>query len=114
MSFLASYSSCPNKQHLEAALYVVRYILSTTSQDIAYHSSASTATSAYLHYPSSHDREAYTDATPPPDGHPLQGLCDANWVSQICSAVDDGIETQMFKHRSMSGFLIMCCGGPIA
>ena len=25
MSFLASYSSCPNKQNLEAALYVVRH-----------------------------------------------------------------------------------------
>ena len=72
MSFLASYSSYPNKQHLEAALYVVRYIRSTTSQGIAYHSSASAATSAYLHYPPFHDREAYTDTTPPLDGQPLQ------------------------------------------
>ena len=35
VSFLASYSSCPNKQHLEAALSVVRYIRSTTFQGIA-------------------------------------------------------------------------------
>jgi hypothetical protein len=62
VSFLASYSSCPAQQHLEAALYVVRYLRSTTSQGIPYHSSASSATSAYLHYPPSHDREAYTDA----------------------------------------------------
>ena len=62
VSFLSSYSSCPAQQHLEAALYVVRYLRSTTSQGIAYHSSASSATSAYLHYPPSHDREACTDA----------------------------------------------------
>ena len=113
MSFLASCSSCPNKQHLELALYVVRCIRSTTSQDIAYHSSASAGTSAYLHYPPSHDRKAYTDATPPPDGQPLQGFCDANWGSQIGSAVDNGVEIEMFKYRSMRGFLIMRCGGPI-
>ena len=74
VSFLASYSSCPNKQHLEAALYVVRYIRSTTSQGIAYHSSASATTSAYLHYPPAHNPEAYTDATPPPTDQLLQGF----------------------------------------
>ena len=83
------------------------------SQGIAYYSSASAATSAYLHYPLSHDREAYTDATPPPDSQSLQGFCDANWGSQISSALEDGTEIEMFKYRSMSGFLIMRCGGPI-
>ena len=114
VSFLASYSSCPNKQHLEATLYVVRYIRSTMSQGIAYHSSASAATSAYLHYPPSHDCEAYTDATPPPDRQPLQGFCDAIWGSQIGSAVDNGVEIGMFKYRFTRGFLVMRCGGPIA
>ena len=93
---------------------MVRYLRSTASQGIVYHSSASAATSAYLHYPPSHDREAYTDATPPPDSQSLQGFCDANWGSQIGSALDDGTEMEMFKYRSMSGFLIMRCGGPIA
>ena len=114
VSFLASYSSCPAPQHLEAALYVVRYLRSTTSQGIAYHSSASSATSAYLHYPPSHDREAYTDATPPPPIAEIQGFCDANWGSQIGGAVPDGEEIELFKYRSMSGYLIMRCGGPIA
>ena len=114
MSFLSSYSSCPAPQHLEAALYVVRYLRSTTSQGIAYHSSASSATSAYLHYPPSHDREAYTDATARPPSAELQGFCDANWGSQIGGAVADGEEIEMFKYRSMSGYLIMRCGGPIA
>ena len=50
----------------------------------------------------------------PPDGQPLQGFCDANWGSQIGSAVDDRVEIEMFKYRSMSGFLIMSCDGLIA
>ena len=107
VSFLSSYSSCPAQQHLEAALYVVRYLRSTTSQGIAYHSSASSATSAYLRYPLSNDREAYTDATPTPPSTELQGFCDANWGSQIGGAVADGEEIEMFKYRSMSGYLIM-------
>ena len=97
VSFLASYSSCPNKQHLEAALYVVRYLRSKASQGIAYYSSAVAATSAYLHYPPSHDREAYTDATSPPDSQSLQDFCNANWGSQIGAALDDGTEVEMFK-----------------
>ena len=66
VSFLSSYSSSPSRQYLETALYVARYLRLTTSHGIAYHSYASSATSAYLHYPPSHDREAYTDATPRP------------------------------------------------
>jgi len=114
VSFLASYSSCPAKQHLEAALYVVRYLRSTTSQGIAYHSSASAATSAYLHFPPDHDREAYSDATPSPPTTDMQGFCDANWGSQIGNAIKDGEEVELFKYRSVSGYLVMRCGGPIA
>ena len=112
--FLASYSSCPASQHLEAALYVVQYLRSTVCQGIAYHSSASAATPAYLHYPPSHDREAYSDACPPPAGAQIQGFCDANWGSHIGGAVPDGKEIELFKYWSMSGFLIIRCGGPIA
>jgi len=69
-----------------------------------------------VHYPPAHDREAYTDATRPPSptSAALQGFCDANWGSQICGSVPDGEEIELFKYRSMSGFLIMRCGGPIA
>ena len=90
--FLVSYSSCPNQQHLEAALFVVRYLRSTVSQGITYHSSALASTSAYLHYSPSHDREAYTDATPPPPDQFLQGFCNANWGSQIGNAIADGAD----------------------
>ena len=114
VSFLASYNSCPSQQHMEAALCVVRYLRSTTSQGIAYHSSESAATSAYLHYPPAHDREAYTDAQPRPGLSDMQGFCDANWGSQLGDAIRDGEEVEMFKFRSVSGYLVMRCGGPIA
>ena len=113
VSVLVPYSSFLTQQHLEAALYVVRYLHSKTSQGIAYHSSASSATSAYLHHPPSHDREAYTDATPPPPIVEIQGFCDVKWGSQIGGAVADGKEI-FFKYRSKSGYLSMWCGGPIA
>jgi hypothetical protein len=115
ISFLSSYNSCPNKQHYGAALYVVRYLRSTVSQGIAYHSSESAATSTYVHYPPAHDREAYVDAIPSsPTSAALQGFCYANWGIQIGDAVPDGEEIELFKYRSMGGFLIMRCGGPIA
>ena len=74
----------------------------------------SAATSTYLHFPPSHDREAYSDATPLPPTIGMQGFCDANWGSQMGDAIKDGEEVKMFKYRSVSGYLIMRCGGPIA
>ena len=59
VSFLASYNSCPSAEHLDAAMYVVKYLRSTVSYDIAYHSTAPADTSAYLHFPFPHDAEAY-------------------------------------------------------
>jgi len=114
VAFLASYSSCPSQQHVAAALYVVRYLQSTTSQGIAFHSSASTATSAYIHFPPAHDQSAYSDATSLPTGPELRVFCDSNWGSQIGDALKDGDEIELFKYHSVSGFLIMRCGGPIA
>ena len=116
VSFLASYSHCPSKQHLESALYAVRYLRSTASYGIAYHSSSSTSTEAYVHYPFPHDAEAYHDSVSPANNemHLLTGYCDANYGSQIGNSVPDGTEIELFKYRSMSGFIIMRCGGPIA
>ncbi len=65
VSFLASYNSCPAAQHWEAAKYVVRYLRSTVEHGIAYHSASSTETSAYVHFPFPHDKEAYSDAVTP-------------------------------------------------
>ena len=116
VSFLASYNHCPSKGHMEAALYVVKYLRSTASYGIAFHSSAPTTSEAYVHYPFPHDAEAYHDATPPPTDqmHLLTGYSDANFGSTLGNSVPDGTQVEMFKYRSMSGFIIMRCGGPIA
>ena len=67
-------------------MYAVHYLRSTTSHGIAYHSSASAATSAYVHFPPASDREAYTDHIPESDTPGLRGFCDANRGSQIGDA----------------------------
>ena len=64
--FLAAYNHCPSKGHMDAALHVVRYLRSTTSHGIAFHSSAPATSEAYVHYPFPHDAEAYHDCTPLP------------------------------------------------
>ena len=116
VSFLASYNSCPSAEHLDAAMYVVKYLRSTVSYGIAYHSTAPADTSAYLHFPFPHDAEAYHDAAPPTtdNKHLLTGYSDACWGSQLGNSVPDGDEVELFKFRSMSGYLVMRCGGPIS
>ena len=64
--------------------------------------------------PPAHNQEAYIETNPPPPYQSLQGFCDANWGSQIGNAIADGAEIELFKYRSMSGFLVMRCGGPIS
>lgn len=116
VSFLAAYSHCPSKGHMEAALYVVKYLRSTASHGIAFHSSAPATSEAYVHYPFPHDAEAYHDASTVPHDKPhlLSVYTDANFGSQLGNSVPDGTEVEMFKFRSISGYLIMRCGGPIA
>ena len=41
-------------------------------------------------------------------------FCEANWGGQFSSAVEDGTPLELFKFRSLSGFLICRSGGPIA
>lgn len=101
---------------MEAALYVVKYLRSTASHGIAFHSSAPATSEAYVHYPFPHDAEAYHDASTVPHDKPhlLSVYTDANFGSQLGNSVPDGTEVEMFKFRSISGYLIMRCGGPIA
>ena len=64
MSFLAAYQGAPNHGNYKAALYALRYLVSTSSFGIAYHSDAPTFTKSFVHFPLNHDAEAYSDATP--------------------------------------------------
>ncbi|KAL7516710.1 hypothetical protein ACHAWF_000075, partial [Thalassiosira exigua] len=71
---------------------------------------------AFNHFPSHHDKEAYTDATPPSPSecHRLTAFSDACWGGQFGNAVEDGTPLELFKFCSLSGYLICRCRGPIA
>jgi hypothetical protein len=117
LSFLASYSTSPSHGHYQAALYALKYLYSTADYGISFHSDASNTIQAFNHFPHHHDKEAYTDATPPPapgDCSNLTAFSDACWGGQHGNAVKDDVPLELFKYRSMSGFLICRTGGPLA
>jgi hypothetical protein len=116
LTFLASYSTAPHIQHYKAALHVVKYLISTADYGISFHSNAGHTTQAYNHFPAHHDREAYTDAIPPSPAEcsRLTGFTDACWGGQFGNAVPEGTPLELFKFRSLSGYLICRSGGPIA
>ena len=116
LSFLASYSTTPAHQHYKAALHVLKYLYSTAKYGISFHSDASNTIQAFNHFLAHHDKEAYTDATPPSPGDcsQLTAFSDACWGGQIGNSVPDGTKLELFKLRSMSGFLICRTGGPLA
>ncbi len=114
-SFLASYSSKPSPGHTKAALYALHYIHSTHDYGITFTSSITSPIHSYVHFPTSSDVEAYTDAIPPSreKGAPLTSYSDA-WGSQIGSAVRNGTLLPLFKFRSMSGGVVFRQGGPLS
>jgi hypothetical protein len=84
---------------------------------IWYNSSANTTVQAFNYFPHHHDKGAYIDATPPPtpaDYYNLIGFSNACWDGQFGNAVENGTPLEMFKFRSLSGFIICHTGGPIA
>jgi hypothetical protein len=116
LTFLASYNNCPSHEHYKSALYALKYLYSTAEYGISYHSNASTTIQAFNHFPAHHDKEAYTDATPPAPGDVsrLTGFSDACWGGQFGNAVPDGTPLELFKYRSISGYVICRTGGPIS
>ncbi len=115
-SFLAAYNNNPSQGHVDAALYAIKYLRQTVDYGIAFHSKAPSATSGFIHFPFHHDLEAYSDALPPTaaEQQDLTAYSDACWGSQLGGAVTVGEEIDMFKLRSMSGFIVIRAGGPIA
>eukprot|EP00804_Cyclotella_cryptica_P014486 CCRYP_004818-RA/>CCRYP_004818-RA protein AED:0.46 eAED:0.37 QI:0/0/0/1/1/1/2/0/357 len=94
LTFLASYSQNPAHQHYKAALHVIKYLLSTSEYGISYHSHATSTVQAFNHFPHHHDKEAYSDATPPPspsDCRNLTAFSDACWGGQFGAAVKDAV-----------------------
>ena len=116
LTFLASYRNSPHPQHYKAAVHALKYFTITNAYDISFHSKSSATIQAFNKFPHHHDREAYTEATAPfpSEYHQPTSYCDTNWGGQFGSAVEDGTPPELFKFRSLSGFLICRSGGPIA
>jgi len=116
LTFLATYNQSPSSQHYKSAIHALKYLYSTSTYGISFHSDADNTLHAYNHFPHHHDREAYDDATPPSPGecHQLTAYSDACWGSQIGNSVPEGTPLELFKFRSLSGYLICRSGGPIA
>jgi hypothetical protein len=83
---------------------------------LSYHSAASSTIQAFNHFPAHHNKEAYTDAIPPAPGDVshLTGYSDACWGGQFGNVVPDGTPLQLFKYRSISGYVISQTGEPIS
>jgi hypothetical protein len=115
-SFLAAYNHNPSKGHMDAAIYAIKYLRQTVDYGIAFHSAADSKASGYVHYPYSHDLEAYSDALPPSaiEHNALTSYSDACWGSQLGNVEHSDTELELFKMRSMSGYIILRAGGPIA
>lgn len=116
LTFLASYSNAPSAQHYQAAIHVLKYLYSTSDYGISYHSDACNTIQAFNHFPHHHDKEAYTDATPPSPSEVMQltSFADACWGAQFGNALPPGTPIELFKFRSLSGYVICRSGGPVA
>jgi hypothetical protein len=115
-SFLAAYNHNPSASHVDSAMYVIKYLRSTIDYGIAFHSDSTEMTTGFLHFPFHHNVEAYKDAIPPTaaEHSQLMAYSDACWGSQIGSSLPPGTELDLFKFRSMSGYIVLRSGGPIA
>eukprot|EP00804_Cyclotella_cryptica_P021483 CCRYP_005804-RA/>CCRYP_005804-RA protein AED:0.39 eAED:0.32 QI:0/-1/0/1/-1/1/1/0/524 len=118
LTFLASYNRNPSHEHYKSAIHAMKYLYSTSEYGISFHSSAQHTIQAFNHFPHHHDKEAYSDASPPlpspADCNNLTAFSDACWGGQFGNAVPDDTPLALFKYRSLSGFVICCTGGPIA
>ena len=116
LTFLASYSNAPSAQHYQAALHVLKYLYSTSDYGISFHSNACNTLQAFNHFPHHHDKEAYTDATPPSVSEVMRltSFADACWGAQFGNVIPDGTPIELFKFRSLSGYVICRTGGPVA
>ena len=106
----------PRIQHYKSAIHALKYLYSTCDYGISFHSDASNTLQAFSHFSSHHDKEAYTDTTPPAPGDcsRLTAFSDACWGGQIGNALPENTPIELFKFRSISGFVICRTGGPIA
>jgi deoxyuridine 5'-triphosphate nucleotidohydrolase len=100
-NIIAHYQSNPSPGHLEAAKYVLRYLKGTANFGITFSSRVNSPLESFVKFPIS-----------PTKLHPFS---DSNWGPQDASAPkpdDPPVELELFKSRSISGFVIWL-GGPL-
>jgi hypothetical protein len=116
LTLLAAYSNNPLAQHYKAAVHALKYLFSTSDYGISFSSRASSTLQAHNHFPHHHDKEAYSDATPPSPSEcdRLTAFSDACWGGQMGNSIPDGTPIKLFKLRSLSGYILCRSGGPLA
>ena len=113
-SCLASYQLAPTQAHLDAALFVLRYLGGSPDLGILYSQKAAGRLHSFVAWPEM-----------PQHSHPpgMEEFSDANWGPQDCtdppkckqcSQYLPGREMHANECRSMLGYVLVCSGGPIA
>jgi Reverse transcriptase (RNA-dependent DNA polymerase). len=100
-NLIAQYQSDPSPGHLEAAKYVLRYLKGTADLGISFTSKPQSSLESFVKFPI--------------DPTTVLPFSDANWGPQDASvpkATDPPQEIDLFKSRSISGFLLWL-GGPL-
>ena len=100
-NIIAQYQNNPSPGHLDAAKYVLRYLKGTPTLGITFSSSSNPHLETFVKFPI-------------PPNH-IQPFSDANWGPQDASIPkqdDPPQDLDLFKSRSISGFLIWL-GGPL-
>ena len=99
-NFLAKYTTTATKNHIQAAKHVVRYLKGMQNLGISFHSKDNSTLNSHVKFPI--------------DSSTITALTDANWGPQDQSHPNPSKpkELELFKSRSMSGYLIWL-GGPI-
>jgi Reverse transcriptase (RNA-dependent DNA polymerase). len=100
-NIIAQYQSDPSPGHLDAAKHVLRYLKGTKDLGISFSSNRNTPLESFVKFPI--------------DPNQIHPFSDANWGPQDASCPKPGDppqELNLFKSRSISGFLLWF-GGPL-
>ena len=97
-SLLAKYQNNPSPGHLTAAIHVLKYLRNTKHLGISFHTNEELTLQSFIHFPIKSLRAI--------------AFSDANWGPQDSSVPkpDNKEQLDLFKTRSMSGYLIKLHG----
>lgn len=91
VSLLAQHQSAPSQGHLDAALYVVKYLSHTKTLGIYFSSLRQSQLETLLHFPLPSQ---------------LLSIADANWGPQDATQTRNPMELPLFTSRSMSAYYV--------